>query len=467
MLGLFCFAGMAQEPTPWNLEVVEEDFQLYYLIDSEADLIWLTDTANLDYNNDGVADFDSTGAKWDANYRLTADIIFDEDSSAVDWNNDGVVDIENSADSMGLRHIGGWTNPNGVDVTFTGFFDGQYHSIWNVYKKSGYRTSMFADLYGTRIENLRLLNYRGYATGGHLGGIATNARFEPSLDDRNIFRRCWVEGKLIALSNTHKNLWTGGIVSRLETGEISECISFMTVTANQTVNRRIGGLVGQIRGETSSLKNSYAICDVTGAEQVGVLGGRISIDTPGNLAYCYSAGTVTGPEPLNKVGNFAGLFDRIAAESCYWDTEVANDTLAAGGGDSISYVSLVGLTTEEFGNPANFEGWDFEETWVMGEVNGVERPVLAWERLARNASSIQPDKLNQKPVHVYPNPVSNRLIVEYDGNNERYTILNILGQELESGIFRSDKTVIDMSGYRKGYYLLKIENGPVQSFIKQ
>ena len=148
----------AQDPVPWNLESVTENDQVFWLIDSREDMIWLTDTLNLDANKDGTNDFTTLAEKWDANYRLTANIVFNSDSSLVDWNNDGTVDIEESGDSIGLKSIGDWNDTDGNDVFFSGHFDGQYHTIFNPYMSKQNRGALFGNIHGATIENLRILN---------------------------------------------------------------------------------------------------------------------------------------------------------------------------------------------------------------------------------------------------------------------------------------------------------------------
>ncbi|MCK4826594.1 hypothetical protein KA005_63210, partial [bacterium] len=160
LIAVLCGTAMLLDQTPHKLESVTEDFVIYWLIDSPEDLIWLTDTLNMDPDNDATPDFDSLGAKWDANYRLTANIDFDPDSSKVDWNNDGTVDIAGSSDSIGLLVIGEWTSPTINAPYFSGTFDGQYYTINNVYKWDQNRGALFGNLGGAQIENLRLLNLR-------------------------------------------------------------------------------------------------------------------------------------------------------------------------------------------------------------------------------------------------------------------------------------------------------------------
>jgi hypothetical protein len=66
---------------------------------------------------------------------------------------------------------------------------------------------------------------------------------------------------------------------------------------------------------------------------------------------------------------------------------------------------------------------------------------------------------NKGEIKVYPNPVSDELIIEYKGNNDRigFNILNSTGQIVFEGNL-SEKTIVQTSNFSPGIYLMKIEN---------
>lgn len=100
-MAALCGTAMLFGQVNHKLDKVTENSVDYWDIDTPEDLIWLTDTLNLDADKDGTPDFDSVAVKWGANYRLVADITFDPDSSKVDWNGDGTVDFTGSTDQYG------------------------------------------------------------------------------------------------------------------------------------------------------------------------------------------------------------------------------------------------------------------------------------------------------------------------------------------------------------------------------
>jgi hypothetical protein len=70
-------------------------------------------------------------------------------------------------------------------------------------------------------------------------------------------------------------------------------------------------------------------------------------------------------------------------------------------------------------------------------------------------------------IKVYPNPVSDKLIIEVEGNknNPGVEILNSIGQVVFEGNL-SEKTIVQTSNFSPGIYLMKIENGRSFEFKK-
>lgn len=77
------------------------------------------------------------------------------------------------------------------------------------------------------------------------------------------------------------------------------------------------------------------------------------------------------------------------------------------------------------------------------------------------------DNVNSSIIKVYPNPVSNELIIEIDGNQENldFEILNSIGKVIYKGVL-FDKTKVQTSDFAGGVYLIKINNGKTYQFKK-
>lgn len=78
-------------------------------------------------------------------------------------------------------------------------------------------------------------------------------------------------------------------------------------------------------------------------------------------------------------------------------------------------------------------------------------------------------QINSDAVKIYPNPASEKLFIENNlAKNSVYTITNLLGQEIDNGILKSE---IDISYLLNGVYVLKTvsTNNQIQvlKFVKQ
>ena len=71
------------------------------------------------------------------------------------------------------------------------------------------------------------------------------------------------------------------------------------------------------------------------------------------------------------------------------------------------------------------------------------------------------------PIKLYPNPVNNEIIIEMEGNNStiNFEILNTIGQVVLTGNFVK-KTTIQLSNFKSGVYIVKLENGRSSMFKK-
>ncbi len=70
-------------------------------------------------------------------------------------------------------------------------------------------------------------------------------------------------------------------------------------------------------------------------------------------------------------------------------------------------------------------------------------------------------------IKYYPNPVSNELIIEFDGNKENisFEIINSIGQSIYKGVLL-EKTAVQTNDFALGIYLIKLNDGQTFEFIK-
>jgi len=74
---------------------------------------------------------------------------------------------------------------------------------------------------------------------------------------------------------------------------------------------------------------------------------------------------------------------------------------------------------------------------------------------------------DNKSIKVYPNPVSDELIIEMEGSTHKtdFEILNSIGKIVLKGSL-TEKTVVQTTIFPPGVYLIKIENGNTFEFKK-
>lgn len=86
-----------------------------------------------------------------------------------------------------------------------------------------------------------------------------------------------------------------------------------------------------------------------------------------------------------------------------------------------------------------------------------------------NLKSLDIEDISSLKTNIYPNPATEKLFIENNlAKNSVYTITNLLGQEMDKGVLKSE---IDISHLLNGVYLLKIVSTNNQTqvfkFIKQ
>jgi len=74
---------------------------------------------------------------------------------------------------------------------------------------------------------------------------------------------------------------------------------------------------------------------------------------------------------------------------------------------------------------------------------------------------------SDKTIKLYPNPVTNELVIEIEGNREeiKYEIINTAGQIVISGVL-IEKEIIQTTNLSKGMYIVKLNNNDILKFEK-
>lgn len=248
----------------------------------------------------------------------------------------------------------GW-DPIGVNVSgseFTGTFDGNGHTISNLYinNTTDRHAGLFGYAYSSLISGVGVLNTNITATSVAGGLIAYN---------RGTISNSYSTGSVEGFDSA------GGLVG-FNRGTINNSYSKSYVTGLEFV----GGLAGSNSGV---INGSYSTGATAGNRYVGGLVGGNTDE--GTITESYSTGSVVAS--VGRSGGFVGVNKGFVSDS-YWDTETSGMSDSEGG---------VGKTTLEMQSIITFTNWDivdisaFDESnpnvWYLNEGN--DYPRLFWE----------------------------------------------------------------------------------------
>ena len=365
---------------------------------------------------DDLIELSNTQADWvvDTYFNQTADIVFNADETLVDWDGDGTVG--DADDAKGFLPIGYFID-NSNYVWFEGNYDGQNHTISNLYINRPDRdyVGLFGRTSGVSISDLGLENVdiTGNAqTGGFMGegsaafsncystGDVSGYQYVGLFVGRcgGTFSDCYSNGNASGtysvggfaggiygnISNCYSSGNVSGIgiaggfaASHIESPSnisISYCYSTCSVISS---GNYVGGFVG---ANNHFISNCYSTGDVSGGNMVGGFVGKNRNDEPAEIEYCYSTGEVSGTG--NCVGGFIGENEggrpSAIVNGSYWNTDTCNQTSGAGSGS----INATGLTTAQMQVQGNFTNLNFTNIWAIDGENNNGYPYLQWQTFA-------------------------------------------------------------------------------------
>ena len=232
----------------------------------------------------------------------------------------------------------GWLPIGLGDSSFSSVFEGNGHTISNLYIKAESRLGLFSALHANgRIQNVGLSDVNIEGTGDNIGGLIGLSNLG------SVIINSYVTGNVTGMSDN-----VGGLVG-FSGGSIINSYAKGVVTGSNS----IGGLVGW---NADSIINSYATGVVTGISVIGgLVGGNINV-----ITNSYATGVVTGN---SRSGGLVGFSDRGIITASYWDTEQSGIMTSAAG---------IGKTTDELQSPTVatgiYSGWSSDD-WDFGDSN--------------------------------------------------------------------------------------------------
>ncbi len=442
LLLLFCIGIFAQ--TSKQPETGDGSQTNPYRISSLSNLYWISESSE----------------RWSYHYIQTSDI---DASETINWH-----------DGAGWSPIGYYLYEGDYNNSFTGSYDGQGHTIDNLYinrPNEDKQQGLFGIIYlYASISNLGVTNVditgdesvgglvgwsycysniiNCFVTGNisgnsDVGGIAGAIMTECSIKDSYFIGD--VEGDLAGgitgfnVNSSVINSYSKGSVSGDGVGGLvgintnSAKIKNSYNKSNVTGNAIAGGLVAQNLGN-SSVNNCYSKGDVTGNNQVG---GLIGFIWEASVTNSYSIGSVTGG---TEVGGLIGFNLQADVTNSYWDMETSGQTSSQGG---------TGRTTDEMTYPHSnntYTGWDFQNIWSEDINHSVNK---GYPFLMEKPTSISKTTNQIEEILVYPNPFRSEITIRfnYSGNDPvKLIIYNTAGQTV--------KVVDSFSKDNKGYYFV-------------
>lgn len=295
-------------------------------------------------------------------------LISDIDASATETINEG----------QGFASIGS-------SAPFTGSFDGNGYAITNLHinRPGSSRTGLFGEAgSGSEIVNIRIENafVVGERHSGILVGLLNGGRILDSSSSGSIDAQDNVgglvgymeEGGEIIRSFSTANVSAsdqraGGLIGYNNASLVIESFA----TGNVSGPEHIGGLAGFLRFG-GVIQDSYATGDVSGTvRRIGGLIGRMRDDNS-TVISSFSAGSVQGPDVIGGLVGDNNHFGPI--HDCYWDVQASGLTQA---GNNVAEGAIGLLTSQMNGQRPffNMQGLDFEDIWLLTDLY----PALHWE----------------------------------------------------------------------------------------
>jgi hypothetical protein len=153
------------------------------------------------------------------------------------------------------------------------------------------------------------------------------------------------------------------------------------------------------------------------------------------------------PNAIAQIGYTDQLTVKINDPSILAYDNATNQFKGLAKGSTQATITYKGITKTVF-----FEIVQYEEP-VGDPISGID--------------DIRLDKKDQLNVKVYPNPFTNELTIELEGNTQKvdFEIINSLGQSVLSGsVF--EKTIVQTTNFASGIYLIKLKSGTTFEFKK-
>ena len=242
-----------------------------------------------------------------------------------------VADFNANYDEVVNHLYDSWEPIGGTANAFTGFLDGNGHTISYTIDDSVQATSHFG-----------LFAYVGTADGltsGRINDLAVNGK--------------------ISLTNVGGTSYTGGVAAYLRTGEISNCKVDMDIDVTNVSAMAVGGVVGMNDSDKALVQNVYVSGNISGVGATSYVGGIAGTNQNGaTIEKVYVAMNV-----LSK-GSYEAFAGGIAG---YLSNGIVLNTHTSGG---VTVQDLGSGDANAGGIAGYFNGGTLQNSYATGEING-------------------------------------------------------------------------------------------------
>ena len=318
-------------------------FNGYYALSKAGHLVWLynqvqvCDAASETYPNESIKCY------------LTNDI--------------SLKDVCHPADAASSVAEASW-NPIGDSNSFKGIFDGNGHTVSDLYiNSSGYNLGLFGQVDGAEIKNVTVQgNVTGFyeeensLSGQYVGLVLGTGTLNTKLEN------CKSVGSVAGYK------YVGGIAGIVPNGgTITLCTNRATVTGSCQSGKYIGGIVGY--GQGLSLCANYADITAEGSSVGGLAGYVFPDENNEGMSNCMNVGNVKGKE---NVGGLAG--------ECFANNNVNNYSIGYVGATNQYAGLLVGM----YGNNPSTA---FANTYYVKKAHVVENGTITADQYCGHSSN--------------------------------------------------------------------------------
>lgn len=188
-------------------------------------------------------------------------------------------------------------NPIGGETPFKGIFDGNKHTVSDLYiNSSGSNLGLFGYVDGAEIKNVTV---QGNVTGFYEEGNEQSGQYVGLVlgvgTTKSKLENCESRGSVTGCG------YVGGIAGLVPRGTITLCINRATVTGSSQSGKYIGGIVGY--GKGLSFCANYADITAEGSSVGGLVGYVFPDINNEGMSNCMNVGNVIGKQ---NVGGLAG-----------------------------------------------------------------------------------------------------------------------------------------------------------------